>query len=70
MLKTLSLIILFTYSWASPDIRAGEEVHDGDIPYQAFLRIQMSDDPENFKLCTGTLIKPDVVLTSAKCGVK
>uniref|UniRef100_A0A336M943 CSON011670 protein n=1 Tax=Culicoides sonorensis TaxID=179676 RepID=A0A336M943_CULSO len=64
---TLNIILIsFYFAEPSPYILGGNEVSDGEIPYQAFLNIESSQNKT--KTCTGTLIKPDLILTSALCG--
>lgn len=70
---TIVSLLFFSLCHATPYISGGTNVLDGDIPYQAFLQLGLegkSNGQGEVKICTGTLIKPDVILTSASCGAK
>lgn len=70
LFKALFIVLLLAYSEATPYISGGTNVNDGDIPYQAFIRLEAYGETEDIRICTGTLIKPDVILTSATCAAK
>lgn len=51
----------------NPYIEGGERVKTGDVPYQVYITsvLNVTGDPE--RECSGSLISPDTVLTSALC---
>ena len=70
MWRTLSLALAL----AAAPVGAAEIGHDTflnaeeSIPWRAVGRVNMTE-PNRVRMCTGTLIRPDVVLTAAHCVV-
>lgn len=68
LFKFVLLVLFFrdnNCSKYAPFIAGGEEVGDGVLPYQAFLTLELNNN--TVMECSGSLIKENVILTSATC---
>lgn len=68
LFKFVLLVLFFRGSNCSkyaPFIAGGEEVEDGVLPYQTFLTLELNNN--TVMECSGSLIKENVILTSATC---
>ncbi|CAD7082342.1 unnamed protein product [Hermetia illucens] len=58
--------IAFSTDFINGRIIGGQEAQRGQFPFQAALRINVTDRP-TFSTCGGSLIAPDYTLTAAHC---